>query len=157
MIFTAPVSNLEGASLAEIFRGAAFEQYFGNNFKMAIPIHSGAQDAGHWTGVFVSVDTTSKTVDILGVDSLGGERSMPPGIRGALQELFSGPVFFEGFNLNFGVTEPAYRQGSTLSCGPCTMENLLHLATGSATPDAAQATDMAALRLRQALVLQSAA
>lgn len=157
VIFTAPVSNLEGASLAEIFRGAAFEQHFGNDFKMAIPIHSGAQEAGHWTGVFVSVDTTGKTVDILGVDSLGGERPMPPGIREALQELFSDPVFFEGFNVNFGVTEPAYRQGSTLSCGPCTLENLLHLATDAATPDAGQATDMTALRLRQAQLLQEAA
>jgi hypothetical protein len=66
-------------------------------------------------------------------------------------------VFLEGFNLNFGVTEPAYRQGSTLSCGPCTLENLLHLATGAATPDTGQATNMTALRQRQALAIQSGA
>ena len=57
VVFMAPVSNLERASLVDIFRGGTVPERFGTNFKMPIPIHIGAQDAGHWTGVFVSVDT----------------------------------------------------------------------------------------------------
>jgi hypothetical protein len=156
VVFVAPVSNLESASLVEIFKGATLNEWFGTNFKMAIPIHSGSQNAGHWTGAFVSVNTDSKSVYIQGVDSLAGERTMPQAISNALRTLFSDQDFFPDFTLSFGTAKPAYLQGSTLSCGPCTMENLLAMATTAAPPSNAQATDMAALRLRQAALMQAA-
>jgi hypothetical protein len=155
VVFMSPVSSLESANLVEIFKAGAQDR-LGTNFKMAVPIHTGLQDRGHWTGAFVEVNTDNKMVTIRGVDSLDPKRSISPDILGALTSMFTNQDFFPDFELSVSVAQPAYLQGNTLSCGPCTMENLLHLAMPEARPGDAQSTDMAALRQRQAELMQSA-
>lgn len=70
--------------------------------------------------------------------------------------MFSDQVFLPDFTISVSAAQPVYLQGSTLSCGPCAMENLLYLTTHENWPDPAQSSDMAALRQRQAELMQAA-
>ncbi|HAO32694.1 MAG TPA: hypothetical protein DCQ84_07060 [Candidatus Competibacteraceae bacterium] len=159
--FAAPISVLENNNLQKVLFDQIAQvwkqQAMDGEYQIAIPYHTGSQSSGHWTAILLKFDANpdKREIVVQYADPLGAN-PLPKRAKEQLEAFFEGEFEsfahgapFGAFTRSYETVKAPYRQNDATSCGPCTMENLLAMASGIGPRSALEATDMQSLRSKQ--------